>query len=223
MNRASLAERIWVTVIVPVFLERFLLVVCAAAFYGIVILNSMQIDGHYRAGVGLILVGLAYVLGHTVYRTNQAAKVPENRATDAARAGPLPTPTIPKQTAVDSPVTTLATMPGISFLSEDITPPFLMSLYKINTEIQAEKLVASYLGQWMTVSGEVVDVAKSGDSDHRPMVQAGPGGAYLFKFSPVWEGRVSGIRRASHITVTGRLEQVHSLFITLNDCEIERL
>ncbi len=50
----------------PVFIERFLLVVCAAAFFGLVINNTMTLDLHQRIGLGVALVGMAYFLGHTV-------------------------------------------------------------------------------------------------------------------------------------------------------------
>ena len=52
----------------PVFIERFLLVVCAAAFFGLVINNSMSLDLHQRIGLGVALVGMAYFLGSTVQK-----------------------------------------------------------------------------------------------------------------------------------------------------------
>jgi len=53
---------------VPIFIERFLIVVCAAAFYGLVITNAMGFDLHQRIGLGLVLIGAAYFLGHTAYK-----------------------------------------------------------------------------------------------------------------------------------------------------------
>ena len=53
MDRIYRVENLWNEFIVPVFIERFLLVVCAAAFYGLVITNNMSFNGLQR--IGLVL------------------------------------------------------------------------------------------------------------------------------------------------------------------------
>jgi hypothetical protein len=65
-NHATLFKRIWYERTVSVFLERFLLVVCASIFVGVVFFNIMRIDGHYRFGIALVVVGLAYIIAHAV-------------------------------------------------------------------------------------------------------------------------------------------------------------
>jgi hypothetical protein len=62
------AENLWNEFIVPVFIERFLLVVCAAAFYGLVITNTMSFNGLQRIGLGCTLIGVALFLGATVHK-----------------------------------------------------------------------------------------------------------------------------------------------------------
>jgi hypothetical protein len=69
--------------IVPIFIERFLIVVCAAAFYGLVVNNTMGLDVHQRIGLGVILVGAAYLLGHTAYK-QRPTNVPVPAATAPA-------------------------------------------------------------------------------------------------------------------------------------------
>jgi hypothetical protein len=69
MDRASLTGRIWYDEVVPIFLERFLLYLCAGAFLGFVINNPMGLDIHQRIGLGTALVGAAYFLGHTAYKS----------------------------------------------------------------------------------------------------------------------------------------------------------
>jgi hypothetical protein len=64
----AITGKIWDESIVPVFIERFLMVVCAAAFYGFVLNNAMSLDIHQRISLGLVLVGAAYFLGHTSYK-----------------------------------------------------------------------------------------------------------------------------------------------------------
>lgn len=46
--------------------------VCAAAFFGLVIINSMNLDTHQRIGLGVAIVGFAYLVGATVHRLNNA-------------------------------------------------------------------------------------------------------------------------------------------------------
>jgi hypothetical protein len=58
MDRIYRVENIWNEFIVPVFIERFLLAVCAVAFYGLVINNNMSFNGLQRIGLGCALVGL---------------------------------------------------------------------------------------------------------------------------------------------------------------------
>ena len=70
-------ERVWDEYIVPVFIERFLMVVCAAAFYGLVITNNMNFNSLQRIGLAFALVGLALFLGATAYKqTHPASSAP---------------------------------------------------------------------------------------------------------------------------------------------------
>lgn len=64
----------------PVFLERFFLVLCAGAFLTFVLGNGMSLDVHYRIGLGIILVGLAYCVAHAVHQHNQPSNPPNNPA-----------------------------------------------------------------------------------------------------------------------------------------------
>ncbi|MFY9845192.1 MAG: hypothetical protein WA718_18295 [Terriglobales bacterium] len=85
-------EKVWGEFIVPVFIERFLLVVCAAAFYGMVISNNMNFDGLQRIGLGCALIGTALFLGATVYKQTHPM----------VGAPPSPTPPAINQSASDS-------------------------------------------------------------------------------------------------------------------------
>jgi hypothetical protein len=93
---------------VPIFLERFLLYLCAGAFLGFVINNGMGLDVHQRIGLGVALVGAAYFLGHTAYKAKQLPPTPaksepatEPPATPAShearlKTGPAPPQQVPK-------------------------------------------------------------------------------------------------------------------------------
>ena len=93
VSRPQFIETVWTESIVPIFIERFLIVVCAAAFYGLVITNSMNFDGIQRLGLGCALVGAALFLGATAYKqTHKIVGVP---------AAASPSPAI-NQSATDS-------------------------------------------------------------------------------------------------------------------------
>ncbi len=64
----AIVERIWYGSPVPVFLERFVLVLCAGAFWGFVMNDGMKLDIHYRIGLGIIIVGVAYTVAYAVYK-----------------------------------------------------------------------------------------------------------------------------------------------------------
>ncbi len=76
----------------PVFIERFLLVVCAAAFFGLVINNTMSFNPLQRIGLGTALVGVSLFLGATVYKATQPATIAPieqpKTSGDAATSGP---------------------------------------------------------------------------------------------------------------------------------------
>ena len=61
----------------PIFIERFLLYLCAAAFLAFVLNNGMSLDIHQRIGLGITLVGLAYFLGHTAYKKPKLSTAPQ--------------------------------------------------------------------------------------------------------------------------------------------------
>jgi hypothetical protein len=71
----AFGSEIWHNFAVPVWLERFALVVLAAAFGGIVILNSLKMDGLQRTGIGIAILGLSIYIAQTIYIFNQSKMV----------------------------------------------------------------------------------------------------------------------------------------------------
>lgn len=69
--------------VVQLFIERFLIVVCATAFYGLIINNTMGLDIHQRISLGIVLVGAAYFLGHTAHKGNRPAPITITAPKDA--------------------------------------------------------------------------------------------------------------------------------------------
>jgi hypothetical protein len=92
MPRVSLGTKVWYEVIVPIFLERFLLYLCAAAFLALVLVNGMGLNIHQRIGLGVTLVGAAYFLAHTVERIKDQAP-----ANPLAAKAPVKPPILPTE------------------------------------------------------------------------------------------------------------------------------
>ena len=82
----------------PIFIERFLIVVCATAFYGLIINNTMGLDKHQRISLAIALIAIAYFLGHTAYKR---PKTQQPAVATTLQASP---PTV-SQTATDSTCT----------------------------------------------------------------------------------------------------------------------
>src|ERR1017187_2399234 len=99
MSRESLGERVWYEVVVPIFVERFLLYLCAGAFLGLIINNGMGLDIHQRIGLGIALVGTAYFLGHTAYK---AKPIPSFHISSPTGGDQSQSVTVPKSTNAPS-------------------------------------------------------------------------------------------------------------------------
>ncbi len=94
----------------PVFLERFILPVLAAALIGIIILNPFKLDVHQQVSLGIAVVALAYFVGHTVYRSNTPVK-PLTSFEAAQRAARVRAAELSKA----KQVTTVAYQPEVTF------------------------------------------------------------------------------------------------------------
>src|SRR5258706_6692913 len=55
------------------WLERFILTICAAIVISLSISNSLKMDWQQRLSLGLAVVLFAYFIGHTLHRTDAAA------------------------------------------------------------------------------------------------------------------------------------------------------
>lgn len=64
---------LWYKTAVPIFLERFVLAVCAAGIIALII-NPMKFDNTQRATLSLAIVFFAYFVAHTVYVTAKPSK-----------------------------------------------------------------------------------------------------------------------------------------------------
>lgn len=53
---------------------------------------------------------------------------------------------------------------GREYVPDEVTPQFLRDLYRNHTTIQADKLAKAYLGKWMRIEANVLNVIQMGDT-----------------------------------------------------------
>jgi hypothetical protein len=114
----------------------------------------------------------------------------------------------------------------------DVSPAYLVGLFKDQTAIQAEKLTEAYRGQWMKVSGPLGDVLGStteiaqvtfrGNASIFGRSRVGLGYFQVFMYFDrgKWDERLAVLRPGSAITVLGRIGRVNRIEVHLGDCEL---
>jgi len=108
-----------------------------------------------------------------------------------------------------------------------VAPEDLMKIHKGHTEIQANKLTASYIGKWIKVSGTVQNVSKSLDNQ-KVYVSLDDEGSSIFDYffeqmafsSDQWLERLEIIPRGHHMTVIGQIDGIDSHRLSLVNCEL---
>src|SRR5271168_3170282 len=73
---------LWYKKQVPLWLERFILPICAAVVFGVVILNPLKLDWQQRLALFIAISAFAYFLAHTIHKPKiVAAAESEQRMT----------------------------------------------------------------------------------------------------------------------------------------------
>jgi hypothetical protein len=125
----------------------------------------------------------------------------------------------PKQA---TPATKAATKPTTKTLANgrivvNISIPELTALHKGHTALQAKKLTGPYIGQWISVSGEVRDVI---DVTHAFGVRLQEHVFSAFFFSKRWRKRIELLRLGDHVTILGKISEINSTDIKVRECEL---
>ena len=111
---------------------------------------------------------------------------------------------------------------GRIFVGDDITPQYLASLYKGQTEMQAQRLVDIYVGKWMKIRGPISNVmTPTGDIVAVHLKRdAFNEIAVALKFSKPWHERLALLRQGNIITAVGKIDYTEAGFVMLEDCEL---
>lgn len=179
----------------PVFLERFVLPVLAAIVVIVAITNPVGLEPMQRVIGTVILLLLAGIAAYLVHRHNQ------RKPAQAVRRTKPPDST-----------------PGRNYV--DVEPRFLLGFFKSHTAIQANQMVAGYVGSWMRLSGSLDNVMKNGPTRWQLTFRTfGREPVFMYFTDKRWSPRLATLRRGDKIVVDGRIREVDSVSVHLEDCE----
>jgi hypothetical protein len=106
MNRENLAQIIWWETDVPVWLEKVVLPVLAAALMALMFVNPMKFDWLQRISLFIAILAFSYFLSHTLHLRNEAIRSGSPKHSDQnlspAQVQPAPPPPKIQQNAEDS-------------------------------------------------------------------------------------------------------------------------
>lgn len=158
-----------------------------------------------RVTGALATIGVALLTGYLVDRRNR--RTGTHQSTPARLASPT--------------ATTGRTQHVASRVYATVEPSYLSDLFKNHTHVQAQKLVATYLGKWLECSGKVNDV-RARDWEimvflARPQLSEP---LVTLHLDTKWEPHLSDLRIGDEIAAAGRIEDVEANVVTLADCEL---
>jgi hypothetical protein len=102
-----------------------------------------------------------------------------------------------------------------------LTPEELTGIFKNRTTWQGQKLAATYIGKWMTVSGSVKDIER-----FREQIRVGFSVAkfadptVIMYFENEFVEPVSALVKGDKITVRGQVVRIESSHVSLENCEL---
>ena len=103
----------------------------------------------------------------------------------------------------------------------DIPPADLTKLYHLYTGVQAEKLIAIYIGKWMRVAGPFGEADSFGSFIQVMFKPPQYGIQYFYMyFGMEWAERLSVLQRGTIINVLGRIRAVEGSGFHLEACEL---
>jgi hypothetical protein len=181
---------------VSVFLERFILPVLAAIVVIVAITNPIGLEPMQRIVGTAALLLLAGIAAYTVHRqTHRRSQLGQTQRPQSQR---------PQST------------PERNYV--DFEPGYLLSFFASHTAIQSKQMVAGYVGSWMRLSGRLGNVMQNGEARWQltfsPHVDV-----FMYFNGERWRPRLTTLRLGDKIIVDGRIRDVDTLSVHLEDCE----
>jgi hypothetical protein len=104
----------------------------------------------------------------------------------------------------------------------DVTPEYLMNLYKDNLSAQADKLVSPYIGNWIRVSGQIFDIngPDSLGEVTASFAKSGVLGVTTMNYDKKWSSILLTMRRGQNITALCQILDASTIDVHLQNCEL---
>jgi tRNA_anti-like len=102
----------------------------------------------------------------------------------------------------------------------DVSPEYLIDLYKDRTSVQGDALAAAYLSKWVSVKGKVSDISDMYGGGLLVIVVSGNEKIVAASFLAKEKSKISHIAHGATISVQGELAGINSYSIKLANCEM---
>jgi hypothetical protein len=203
-----------------VFLERFVLASLAAGFIAVALTNPMHFDAVPRVTLGIVILVLAAFAAYALNKTRTAEKTANTPPNEAAAVHPKAPESTRNQDEKQDRV----------FVGENITPKYLIGIFREHTDIQGAALTSAYLGKWMKVSGSLGNVIST--SPYRAQLTFERAEVpltertwfdytdFFMMFRKPWIDRLAIARRGDRLTVIGQIERIDGVSVQLDSCEL---
>ncbi len=167
-----------------------------------------------RIWIAALLISFIYVMGPDLYRRATSPTDQPNLA-DKASALASSSPT----TGNINPAVRQPAIVEKNFVA--VTPQELMGFYKQNMTSEGDRLLAPYLGKWLSLTQEVYDTRQNQVWSY-VMVDDGPMRAVVMNFDPPLSAQVEVLRKGQKIKASCQIGGATINIVIVGHCEFER-
>jgi hypothetical protein len=168
----------------------------------------------------LVFIGVFWI-GTRAFKHTSLPIVPAEQRMPGHPPEMLP----PKQPAV--PENSVADQTSRIFVRDNITPSYLVNIFKDNINIEATAQTNRFVGTWMIVEGAINDIVKIGSDTVyiylEPTYEGDISRHFLtnLSFHGPWIEKTVILKRGDKISVIGKIDKISSVSIQLENCELK--
>ena len=104
----------------------------------------------------------------------------------------------------------------------DVSPAYLMDLYKDRTSVQGDALAAAYIGKWIVVTAKVRDIYRLSD-EFVAQVYDSDDRFTSARFSKEGSEKISHIAHGTTIKIRGEILEVDNMRLKLRECDLDQI
>jgi hypothetical protein len=104
----------------------------------------------------------------------------------------------------------------------DVSPAYLIDLYKDRTSIQGDALAAAYMGKWIVITGKVRDIYEAGDGLNAQIFDKDEKFISAI-FSKEASKKISHIAHGTMITISGEVDAIDLMRVKLRHCNLDKV